>query len=454
MKEDLEELLRCVTELGVELEKVVQGEVEKTGCMEDPSQTKEKDKALPRSYKVNWLFSWVPMQAAKGPACCATTKPQLVRRRWQKLREEIWDRKKEKWNISKVPEIYDAVKFDLIHHPELAKGLVPLYNVVKRINDVMVPNEYGQDPMSRARIGSAVCGRLVQKLIIDLKNSLGAGAPPDELPELQTIMTAEEYLKQTRRKSKRAVTGRRLQFEAPDAIVEGDESREVGEKEEAGEAKESEDDELQEAEFASLDMRHAVEFKSPHRKVRTRLYFTSESHIQTLVNCLRYSNLFQPAMNRCSSVPESEAQASTPRSPGEAGAGATERADVVIPEQLDSAAEPNCILCTEAEQRMQAEPVFDYLTQVVFRLYEDKRAQPGTPERHRVEVLFSPGATADPTKHHTLNHTLTLERRQPLHDPNSPLTAAHLMELLNPFAHGNQKQPVSEPGTPSKRGPS
>jgi hypothetical protein len=35
--------------------------------------------------------------------------------------------------------------------------------------------------------------------------------------------------------------------------------------------------------------------RSPYRHVRSRLYFTSESHIHSLVNTLRYSHLLGQA---------------------------------------------------------------------------------------------------------------------------------------------------------------
>ena len=40
-----------------------------------------------------------------------------------------------------------------------------------------------------------------------------------------------------------------------------------------------------------LDPRWTPDVRSPYRHVRSRLYFTSESHIHSLVNTLRYSHL-------------------------------------------------------------------------------------------------------------------------------------------------------------------
>merc|ERR1712108_111168 len=84
------------------------------------------------------------------------------------------------------------------------------------------------------------------------------------------------------------------------------------------------------------------DINSPDRRVCTRLYFTSESHIQTLMNVLRYGHRASDA----SDLP----------------------ADGFV--------------CESVEKRMQKEPVFDYLTQIVFRLYMDKLAAEGSPERY------------------------------------------------------------------------
>jgi hypothetical protein len=88
------------------------------------------------------------------------------------------------------------------------------------------------------------------------------------------------------------------------------------------------------------------------RRVRTRLYFTSESHLHTLLNVLRF------AKDRTS----------------------------VLSEQGVSILNGTNELC--------------YLTQVVIRLFEDNRWELNDARRFRVEILFSPGATATPLHMH------------------------------------------------------
>lgn len=96
-----------------------------------------------------------------------------------------------------------------------------------------------------------------------------------------------------------------------------------------------------------LDYSHAEDLaiNSLGRAVRTRLYFTSESHLYTLLNVLRY--------------------------PGDG--------------------EP-CAFCAGGLARLEEVAELSYLTQVVFRLFEDKK----DPSKFRCEVSFSPGAVYDP----------------------------------------------------------
>mmetsp|Transcript_61710 Transcript_61710/g.134952 ORF Transcript_61710/g.134952 Transcript_61710/m.134952 type:complete len:1227 (+) Transcript_61710:29-3709(+) len=460
------------------------------------------------------------------------TKPLLLQKRWAKLKEDLWDKKKNSWDISKLPEIHDAVKFDLIHHPKLAKNFVPLYRVSKRINHYVTPHEYGWDAQSRLKIGSIVCGRLLRKIIIDLNNTLDAMTPCME----QSAMKEQETLPYLMRADPAKWGLRKMmssfkQFR--DTLIgvgsssgssPGDVPKTVKEELHSpapttGEAREEEDEEeahdhdpepFKEAEFAGLDPHKAGDLKSPHRRVRTRLYFTSESHIQTLMNVLRNchlrklpkyksaSRLSREASNQNQSEsddpggsaptnennntnnnPSSSSSASpgtsqarpgnnnnnnnsnsnasglasppaysvpadaglpavppnSNQSPVLGGAGSGESGlSSFVGGGGDAESQNGPLVCTEMEQHLRENPIFDYLTQIVFRLYEDKLAAADSPERFRVEVLFSPGAASDPSE--SLQEGISpLEPLRPLHPDGQPLTFTRLQELLSPFSN-------------------
>lgn len=50
----------------------------------------------------------------------------MVRR---KLLKAFYSEKKQQFDISKVPDIYDSAKYDAIHNSELGLDLKPLYTV-------------------------------------------------------------------------------------------------------------------------------------------------------------------------------------------------------------------------------------------------------------------------------------------------------------------------------------
>ncbi|CAH8661698.1 unnamed protein product [Schistosoma margrebowiei] len=88
---------------------------------------------------------------------------------------------------------------------------------------------------------------------------------------------------------------------------------------------------------------------SPERFVRSRLYFTSESHIHSLLTCLRYGEL----------------------------------ADIVTDEQW-----------RRAMEYVSSISEINYLAQIVIMIYEDPTVEPKTEKRFHVELHFSPGAFA------------------------------------------------------------
>lgn len=86
------------------------------------------------------------------------------------------------------------------------------------------------------------------------------------------------------------------------------------------------------------------------RRIRTRLYFTSESHLHTVLNTLRFAH-----HDGCKSL-----------------------------------------LSESGLAILNGTPELCYLTQIVMRVFEDSRRDMSDPRRFRVELLFSPGATATP----------------------------------------------------------
>lgn len=101
-----------------------------------------------------------------------------------------------------------------------------------------------------------------------------------------------------------------------------------------------------------IDMAYSADLpiNSMGRRIRTRLYFTSESHLHTMLNVLRFG-----------------------------GVDGQKR-----------------ILSARGLRILNEAPELCYLTHLAIRLFEDTRWDVEDPRRYRVEIMFSPGATATP----------------------------------------------------------
>ena len=153
---------------------------------------------------------------------------ELMARRWGKL-EKDFRLPDQRFDISKIPDIYDCIKYDLQHNQAALRfhQAQELYVLVKALADVVIPQEYGMNSNEKLAIGQGICNPLLRKIRADLQRNI------------------EEDLSLT------------------------DES------------------------VNRLDPRYSYGVSSPGRHVRTRLYFTSESHLHSLLTVLRCGGLVE-----------------------------------------------------------------------------------------------------------------------------------------------------------------
>ncbi|XP_036300051.1 inositol hexakisphosphate and diphosphoinositol-pentakisphosphate kinase 1 isoform X18 [Pipistrellus kuhlii] len=191
---------------------------------------------------------------------------ELMLQRWSKL-ERDFRQKSGRYDISKIPDIYDCVKYDVQHNASLGlQGTAELLRLSKALADVVIPQEYGISREEKLEIAVGFCLPLLRKILLDLQRT-----------------HEDEY------------------------------SRGV---------------------------------LSPGRHVRTRLYFTSESHVHSLLNVFRYGGL--------------------------------------LDETKDAQWQ-------RALAYLSAISELNYMTQIVIMLYEDNTQDPLSEERFHVELHFSPG---------------------------------------------------------------
>ncbi|XP_075397449.1 inositol hexakisphosphate and diphosphoinositol-pentakisphosphate kinase 2 isoform X3 [Tenrec ecaudatus] len=200
---------------------------------------------------------------------------ELMLRRWSKL-EKDFKTKNGRYDISKIPDIYDCIKYDVQHNGSLKlENTMELYRLSKALADIVIPQEYGITKGEKLEIAKGYCTPLVRKIRSDLQRT----QDDDTVNKLHPVYS-------------RGVL-------------------------------------------------------SPERHVRTRLYFTSESHVHSLLSILRY------------------------------GALCNESKDEQWKRAMDY---------------LNVVNELNYMTQIVIMLYEDPNKDLSSEERFHVELHFSPGA--------------------------------------------------------------
>ncbi|XP_063101578.1 inositol hexakisphosphate and diphosphoinositol-pentakisphosphate kinase 2 isoform X11 [Cavia porcellus] len=200
---------------------------------------------------------------------------ELMLRRWSKL-EKDFKTKNGRYDISKIPDIYDCIKYDVQHNGSLKlEDTMELYRLSKALADIVIPQEYGITKAEKLEIAKGYCTPLVRKIRSDLQRT----QDDDTVNKLHPVYS-------------RGVL-------------------------------------------------------SPERHVRTRLYFTSESHVHSLLSILRYGALCDESKD----------------------------------EQWKRAVDYLNIVSE-----------LNYMTQIVIMLYEDPNKDLSSEERFHVELHFSPGA--------------------------------------------------------------
>ena len=332
----------------------------------------------------------------------------LMHARWKKLEQDIYHPRKGRFDISKVPDVYDSAKYDAIHNSHLElQGLEELYRVSRCLAEGVVPNEYGTHPQSKLRIGGTIAHSLLLKLMQDMfttREESFVGLPAFARPAVsggwgrwsqtlgQHVVDAAEVSLTTDSDASQtpdaAASGARAEPDRHPPSLDG------VDEEDAAALKEEEEIEVS---TTRLNHRYAgnVGVHSPHRHVRTRLYFTSESHIHSLLNVLRYCNL-EAGTKAPSGTPRcSVGNAAEIRNGGGVGASSPGASDGETKNARGSGPPPPSLLSRRVET-LENIGDLDYLTHIVFRMYERFDVPAADPARFRVEILLSTGVGLDP----------------------------------------------------------
>ncbi|KAF5958515.1 hypothetical protein HYC85_005740 [Camellia sinensis] len=302
----------------------------------------------------------------------------LMYARWRKLERDLYNERKE---------------YDLLHNAHLnLEGLCELFKVGQLLADGVIPNEYGINPKQKLKIGSKVARRLLGKILIDLRNTREEAISVAELKNNQDQSTkiGKEEIEYHLKYHSKNEDGRRASFTS-DMSMDQD------------------DDDDKEIKYR-LDPKYA-NVKTPERHVRTRLYFTSESHIHSLMNVLRYCNLDESLQGEDS------------------------------------------LVCRSALERLHKTKELDYMSYIVLRMFENTEVALEDPKRFRIEMTFSRGADLSPLEKNDSEaawlhqeHTLRIMGPERLQEVGSYLTLEKMEKMIRPFAMPAEDFPP--PATP------
>jgi hypothetical protein len=213
--------------------------------------------------------------------------------RWRFIYKRLYDKETDAFDLTRIPDVLDNVRFDVLHNPHLGltATLHKLYSNAKDMADTVVPQEYGTTIAQKRIVGIKVCSSLLDKIRYDLHI-----ARTDNKTDMRYMI--------------------------------------------------------------NMDYSADLPINTMGRRIRTRLYFTSESHLHTLVNVLR----FAAEGDSC--------------------------------KYGDSFTSP--VLSPSGMELLNQSKEVCYLTHFVIRLFEDTGRKISDTRRFRVEILFSAGATGTP----------------------------------------------------------
>ncbi|KAK6928282.1 Histidine phosphatase superfamily, clade-2 [Dillenia turbinata] len=322
----------------------------------------------------------------------------LMFARWRKLERDLYNERKDRFDITQIPDVYDSCKYDLLHNAHLnLEGLDELFKVAQLLADGVIPNEYGINPKQKLKIGSKIARRLLGKILIDLRNTREEAT---NVAELKSNQDQQTVFTKTRKEDKDQVKPDSRRVSLSDLKAD---SRRVSSSDSKPDSRRvstsdiDEDDDKEETQYR-LDPKYA-NVKTPERHVRTRLYFTSESHIHSLMNVLRYCNWDESLQGEESLVYNS------------------------------------------ALERLFKTRELDYMSYIVLRMFENTEVPLEDPKRFRIELTFSRGADLSPLEKNDSEatslhqeHTLPIMGPERLQEVGSYLTLEMMEKMIRPFA--------------------
>jgi inositol hexakisphosphate/diphosphoinositol-pentakisphosphate kinase len=95
-----------------------------------------------------------------------------LKERWDQLVEDMFVAEKQAFLHTKIPDVYDNIKYDAEHNSDVLERIRPLYRCAKRVADFVVPQEYGVTRNEKLTIGRIVVQPLLNRMVRNLETGL------------------------------------------------------------------------------------------------------------------------------------------------------------------------------------------------------------------------------------------------------------------------------------------
>ncbi|KAI9906918.1 hypothetical protein PsorP6_003756 [Peronosclerospora sorghi] len=99
----------------------------------------------------------------------------LMFERWDKIYRDFYSAKTDTFNLSKIPDVHDCIKYDLLHSSSVSwKCGLDLFKLSKSLARCYVSQEYGMDIDEKQSIGNRVSQALCAKIRADVVTVMSA----------------------------------------------------------------------------------------------------------------------------------------------------------------------------------------------------------------------------------------------------------------------------------------
>ena len=160
--------------------------------IENPAQFAQEIIDLLRSRRniMKRKFETLDLDQVQKSWCCSES-PVLFKERWERLFRDFCDVERSLFDPSKVPELYDSLKYDALHNrdfiecvfvdqneqPDPKAPLRELYKKAKMLADFVGPREYGISDHEKLELGFTTSLSLLKQLVNDFEYARTVGHP-------------------------------------------------------------------------------------------------------------------------------------------------------------------------------------------------------------------------------------------------------------------------------------